>query len=155
MFIFLDEGKTEICIEDTLFDTYRISVKSQYLSYEREFSFAEGDKEYIADELRDFSDGKCGEVKVIGTSDPFLTLVLCPKGAKYIREPGEDIVKYDLDDKPIEECYAENTIQLELDLCVNGMYGCQFWVAVLSEDETDEVIRGWLEGISGGSRVDA
>lgn len=150
MYIFLDDGKTEIRIEDTLFDSYRIWVKNRYLNYEREFRFADGDKEYIAAELRDFSEGKCSEVKVIGTSDPFLTLVLCPRGAKSIRELGDDIVKYDQDDKPIEECYAENTIQIELDLCENGLYGGQFWVAVLSEDETDEFCRGWIFDIAGG-----
>lgn len=150
MFVFLDDGNTELRIDPNPGGGYCISVTNQYINYRKDFDFTDDDEKFIAQELQEFMDGECDEVKVVGTSQPFLTLVLCPSGAKSIRELGDDVVRYGLDDKPIEEYYEQDTIQIELDLCVNGVYGGQFWVAVLSEDETEDFCQKWITEFGDG-----
>lgn len=133
------ENGTEITIEGA----DRISVQNEYVNYDSRFfgaMFCEGDKPYIYKVFQDFINGRLKEVTAVGTTDPDLTFVLFPRGAKVIREEGKEFYSS-------EWQYTGNIMKIELDMCINGIYGETFWIGYLNEKETADFINQWLEKI--------
>lgn len=135
MKVLIDKNTTEFCLEDTEKEGYRLAIRNRYINYESVgYLFCYGD------ELKD--------VISAGTTEPDLNIVFCPKGARTIREPGEDIDPHytivDGQKQIIEKYYKYNSIILEVDLCLTGCYGIQHWSARLNKEETNEFCKQWL-----------
>ena len=149
MKVLIDKNTTEFCLEDTGKEGYRLAIRNRYINYESVgYLFCYGDIEYITEPLKKFINGELKDVISAGTTEPDLNIVFCPKGARTIREPGEDIDPHytivDGQKQIIEKYYKYNSIILEVDLCLTGCYGIQHWSARLNKEETNEFCKQWL-----------
>ena len=139
---------TQFIIEKKSQLEYRVAVCNKFINYDKTLLlFCEGDKQYITDNLAMLIYGSLKEVTVVGTSDPDLTFVLCPKSAKTIRSEGDGINSKDIQGNTIEEYYTENAMKIELDLCTDGVYGNQYWTRWLSAEETENFATQWVLNI--------
>ena len=94
--------------------------------------------------IKQFVRGELKKVTVINGIEPFLTLVLFPKGVRAIRREGRHFCYYDGEGKEIIKYYTENCMKLEVDFYVKGAFGGEFWTAYLSPEETQDFISQWL-----------
>lgn len=140
MRLLLDGGETEFIVEDKGKDGFRIAVFGSYINYDKTYHFCSDDEKYIAVTLKKFLNDEIKEVTVEGTTDPNLSLMLCPKGVRAWREESET-------GKETERFYDYKFIKIELDLVVAGSYGIQFWSEYLSEEESIEFCQQWLDTI--------
>lgn len=118
----------------------KLIFKNKYLNFDVDFGnswFCYGDEECIETAFTSFINGELKKVTITGKIEPDLNFVLMPKGAKPIRELGTDF----LNDEHKYDC---NSMRIELDLCLNGVYGGSFFVVELNEEETEEFISQWL-----------
>lgn len=122
---------------------YRVIVHNDIVHYDKTHLFCDGDVEGITDGLAKLVVGELNEVTAVGTVDPDLTFVLYPKGAKVVRDEGDGFRSTDLQGNPLIRHYESNTMKIELNLCLNGVYGEQFWTMQLSEQETEEFATQW------------
>lgn len=147
MKVLLDKNTTEFCLEDTGKEGYHIAIRNRYINFESVgYLFCYGDIEYITEKIKKFIGSEIKDVTSAGTTEPDLNIIFCPKGAKIIREAGEDISPgYTLDGQKqvIDKCYDYNSIIIEVDLCLMG-YGGQHWADRLNEEETIEFCKQWL-----------
>ncbi|MCM1546342.1 MAG: hypothetical protein NC033_04825 [Clostridiales bacterium] len=145
MKILLDNGTTEFIIEDKGKDGFHIAIYNRYINYESiGYLFCYGDIEYITESLKKFINGELKVVAAAGTTELDLNIIFCPKGAKAIREAGEDIAPHytivDRQKQVLEEHYKCNFIIIEVHL-----YSGQHWVASLTEEESNDFCKQWLE----------
>ena len=135
-------GDTEFSI-DRKGGKYRVVVHNDIIHYDKTLLFCYGDVEGITDGLAKLVMGELNEVIAVGTADPDLTFVLYPKGANVVRDEGDGYHPTDFQGNPLIRHYESNTMKIELDLCLNGVYGEQFWTKQLSEQETEEFATQW------------
>lgn len=135
-------GDTEFSLERKDGE-YRVVVHNEIIHYDKSHLFCYGDVQGITDGLVKLVIGELNEVTAVGTADPDLTFVLYPKGAKVVRDEGEGFHLTDFQGNPLIRYYESNTMKIELDLCLNGVYGEQFWTMQLSEKETEEFATQW------------
>lgn len=122
---------------------YRVIVHNDFVHYDKTHLFCYGDVQGITDGLAKLVIGELNEVTAVGTVDPDLTFVLYPKGAKVVRDEGDGFHPTDIQGNPLIRHYESNTMKIELDLCLNGVYGEQFFTMRLSEQETEEFAAQW------------
>ena len=149
MKVLLDRGTTEFILEDKGKEGYRFAIHNRYINYDLTTCFfCIDDISMISEGLSKLINSELREVSAVGTTDPNLNIILCPKGAQVIREAGENFGRAQkfIDGKIVEfdEHYESNFIILEFDLCVDGCYGVQHWTASLTEEETEDFITQWL-----------
>lgn len=137
------EDGTEFIIEKMDQSEYRVVVHNKFIHYEKQLLlFCDGDRQEIADGLAQLVYGNLKEVKTVGTTEPDLTFVLCPKGAKVIRCESDVIQDNCIIAR--EEYYGENTLKIELDLCIGGVFNVQYWTRWLTAEETEEFATQWV-----------
>ena len=152
MKILLDRGTTEFIVENKGKEGYRFAIHNRYINYdETELYFCYGDLEDIAQQFKRFLNGEMKKVETASTIEPTLYFIFRPKGAKAIREAGEEFVYYTIIDgrkKVKKRYYTRNSMIIEFDLCLNGAYGAQHWSISLTEEETLEFCNQWLAEIT-------
>ncbi|MCM1367255.1 MAG: hypothetical protein NC184_00350 [Roseburia sp.] len=126
---------------------YRLIVHNDIVYYDRTHLFCYGDIENITNGLGMLVSDNLEEVTVVGTADPDISFVLCPKGVKAIRDDGEAAYYKDMDGNIKEQFYQSNIMKIELDLCTDGVYGVQFWSIYLDEEETNNFATQWVTKI--------
>ena len=107
--------------------------------------FCYGDIEYITKKFKSFIKGELKETVTVNTLEPYLTLVLFPKRVEIIRK--EEEVESVYNDASLHETiqrYEESLMKIEIDLCLDGVFGRTFWVAYLTAEETIEFINQWF-----------
>ncbi|MDE7394565.1 MAG: hypothetical protein K2M95_00380 [Clostridiales bacterium] len=144
MKILLDNGSTEFRLEAD-----RIAIRNRFMNFKRDCLFCEGDEERITKYIKKFMRGKFKEVTSVASTECDLHIIFCPKGAKEIRELGEEIgtkhfITVNGKNVFIDPEYRDDTIRLEVDMWVASEACGQFWVAQLNEKETIDFCTQWL-----------